>query len=151
MAVVFDTLEYANRLERAGFSREQAAAQIQALVAVVSDRVATKADLEMHQAATRHELEAFQAAIRHDFETFQVAMRREFEAFQAAMRHEFEAFQASMRGELDELRVATKHDIDELRVATKHALLSLEHRLTVRLGGMLAVSVGLVAALVKLL
>ena len=140
MAVVFDTLEYANRLERAGFSREQAAAQIQALVAVVSDRVATKADLEMHQAATRHELEAFQAAIRHDFETFQVAMRREFEAFQAAMRHEFEAFQASMRGELDELRVATKHD-----------LLSLEHRLTVRLGGMLAVSVGLVAALVKLL
>ena len=59
MAVVFDTLEYANRLERAGFTRDQAAAQIQALVAVVNDQVATKADLDVHQAAMRQEFEAF--------------------------------------------------------------------------------------------
>ena len=54
--------------------------------------------------------------------------------------------------EFDALRAATRHDLDELRVATTHDLLGLEHRLTTRLGGMLAVSVGLVAAaLVRLL
>ncbi len=121
MVVAFDTLEYAGRLERAGFTREQAAAQVQALVAIVSDELVTKRDL--------HELHL---AVQRDFDEFHLAVQRDFDA---------------TRKEIADLRVATQRDMQDLR----HGMRELGHRLTIRLGGMLAVSVGVMAALVKLL
>jgi len=52
-----------------------------------------------------------------------------------------------LRKELSE----AKQDIRDLAVATKQDLQELEHRLTVRVGTMMSVAVGLLAALVKLL
>lgn len=42
----FDTLRYANRLEAAGFTKEQAQVQAEAFLEVVDDQLATKANLE---------------------------------------------------------------------------------------------------------
>jgi hypothetical protein len=53
--------------------------------------------------------------------------------------------------DLHELAVATKRDLHELAVATKRDLHELELRLTLRLGGMVGVSVAAVAALVRLM
>ena len=47
--------------------------------------------------------------------------------------------------------LATKQDLRELAQATKQDLRELEFRLTMRLGGMVGVSVATVAALTKLL
>ena len=47
--------------------------------------------------------------------------------------------------------LATKQDLRELALATKQDLRDLEFRLTMRLGGMVGVSVATVAALTKLL
>jgi hypothetical protein len=85
VAIVFDTLEYASRLKRAGFTEQQAEAQVQALAAIVNDNLATKQDL-----------------------------------------------------------LAVKQEL-------KQDLRDLEHRLTLRMGTMLSVAVGVVAAFVKLL
>jgi hypothetical protein len=49
------------------------------------------------------------------------------------------------------LALTTKQDLREHALATKHDLRELELRLSIRLGGMLGVSVAAVAALVKLL
>jgi hypothetical protein len=43
--VAFDTLAYARRLNRAGFSDEQAEIQAEALAAAVTETLATKQDL----------------------------------------------------------------------------------------------------------
>jgi len=85
VAIVFDTLEYASRLKRAGFTEQQAEAQVQALAAIVNDNLATKQDL-----------------------------------------------------------LAVKQEL-------KQDMRDLEHRLTLRMGTMLSLAVGVVAALVKLL
>jgi hypothetical protein len=85
VAIVFDNLEYAGRLRRAGFTEQQAEAQVQALAAIVNDNLATKQDLLL---------------LKQDW---------------------------------------------------KQDLRDLEHRLTMRMGTMLSISVGAVAALVKLL
>jgi hypothetical protein len=53
--------------------------------------------------------------------------------------------------DLRDLAQATKHDLRDLAQATKQDLRDLEHRLTVRLGAMMSVAVGIVAALTKLL
>ncbi len=99
MAIVFDTLEYAGRLRRAGFTEQQAEAQVQALAAIVSDNLATKQDV--------------------------LLLKRDI---------------------LD-----VKRDILDVKRDLESQLRDLEHRLTLRVGTMLSVAVGVMAALVKLL
>ena len=48
-------------------------------------------------------------------------------------------------------KLATKQDLKELGARLRHDLKELELRLTIRLGSMMVVAVGAVAALVKLL
>jgi hypothetical protein len=57
------------------------------------------------------------------------------------------AAHAEALGELATSHLATKGDIREL----EHKLTELEYRLTIRIGGMLTVAVGVVTALTKLL
>ena len=53
--------------------------------------------------------------------------------------------------DLKKLELAVKQDLKELELAVKQGLKELELRLTIRLGSMIVVAVGVVAALVKLL
>jgi len=53
--------------------------------------------------------------------------------------------------DLRELALATKQELRELALATRQDLRELEFRLTLRLGGMVGVSVATVAALTNLL
>ncbi len=48
-------------------------------------------------------------------------------------------------------KLATKQDLKELEARLRHDMKELELRLTIRLGSMMVVAVGVVAALVKLL
>jgi hypothetical protein len=103
VAIVFNTLEYAGRLKRAGFTDQQAEAQVQALAAVVNDSLATKQDVIL---------------LKQDM----VVLKQEL-----------------------------KHDMTLLKQELRHDLRDVEHRLTLRLGAVVSVAVGVVAALVKLL
>ena len=91
-AIAFDTLEFVKRLRAANFSEAQAEAMVEAIAAVVTEQLATKADI-------------------------------------AELRRDLGAEIESVRREIKES----------------------EYRLTIRLGGMLAAAVAVVAALVKLL
>ena len=53
--------------------------------------------------------------------------------------------------DLKKLELATKRDLKELEQAMKTDLKELELRLTLRLGSMMVIAIGVVAALVKLL
>ena len=59
--------------------------------------------------------------------------------------------QAETLASLIEDRLATRQDLFEVERALKRELKELELRLVIRLGGLLVVAVGAVAALVKLL
>lgn len=59
--------------------------------------------------------------------------------------------QAETFSEIIEERLATKQDLKELEISLKRDMKELELRLTLRLGGMMAASIAMVAALVKLL
>ena len=74
--------------------------------------------------------------------------------------------QLATKRDVEELKAATKRDIEELRAATQRdlkemeerlsqrfdkRLIETEHRLTLRLGGMMIAGFGVVAALIKLL
>jgi hypothetical protein len=69
----------------------------------------------------------------------------------ATTKQDLHALAAVTKRDLRELALTTKQDLREHALATKHDLRELELRLSIRLGGMLGVSVAAVAALVKLL
>jgi len=56
-----------------------------------------------------------------------------------------------LKRDIETLRVELKRDIETLRADMKHDMKELELRLTIKLGAMLALAVGAVATLVKLL
>ena len=71
VAIVFDTLEYASRLKRAGFTEQQAEAQVQALAAVVNDNLATRQGLDdlatkQDLLALKNDLAALKQEVKHD-------------------------------------------------------------------------------------
>jgi hypothetical protein len=59
-SLTFDTLKYADRLEKAGFTREQAKAEAEGLADVLStgtQELATKGDLKAETSALRSEID----------------------------------------------------------------------------------------------
>lgn len=68
-----------------------------------------------------------------------------------ATKQDLKELESALRRDLKDLELATRRDLKDLELATKRDLKDLELRLTVRLGSMMVVAVGAVAALVKLL
>ena len=123
--VTFDTLAYSKRLQSGGFTTLQAETQVEILKEFVENHLATQEDIR---------------DLKKDVKAVDVKVE--------ITKNELNAKIESTKNELNAKIEATKHelkrDIQELEIRLKHDL-------TLRLGGMLAVGIGAVATLVKLL
>jgi len=128
-AASFDTLEFAKRRREAEFTEKQAETLAFAVAEVVDSRLATKEDL---------------ARLQHHLEEKIARLQRELEEKIARLQHELEEKIVYLQRDLNEKNVSLQRDMQEME-------LRLKHDLTLRLGGMLAAAVAIVAALVKLL
>ncbi len=68
-----------------------------------------------------------------------------------ATKRDLKELEAGLKRDMKELEAGLKRDITDVRREMKEMELRLEQRLTLRLGSMMVVAVGVVAALVKLL
>ena len=68
-----------------------------------------------------------------------------------ATKEDLKKLELATKRDLKELEQAMKRDLKELEQAMKTDLKELELRLTLRLGSMMVIAIGVVAALVKLL
>ena len=123
----FDTHRYVKRLTAAGMPETQAEIIADEQRALIDDQLATKQDIKALEAATKQDI----AATRQDIKALEAATRREI--------------------------AATRREIKELEASTRRDLKELEHRLTIRLGGMMIAGFsimiagfGVVASLIKL-
>ena len=122
MAVAFDTLKAATRLQNeAGFNEKQARVLVATFAEGIGENLATKDDVAMlrNEMATKEDV----AILRGEM---------------AVLRNDV----AMLRNEM-----ATKEDMAILRGEMRE----LEQRMTIRLGAMIAAAVGIIVALDKLL
>jgi len=125
-AVPFDTLRLARRLEGAGFSPQQAGDTAEALAEAMSGaELATTADI---------------VGVRTELKAEIAALRGELKAEIAALRSELKAEIAAVRAEIAAARSELKADIELLR-----------RDITIRLGSMLVVAVGILLAAMRYL
>ena len=130
--LAFDTLAYAKKLKAAGFTELQAEVQAEALVEIVEGRLATRQNLKEIEAALKLDIEA----VRSDLKETEAALRRDMKEMEAALKLDIEGIRRDMKG----METSLKRDMKEM-----------EQRMTIRLGGFIATSIIIVAALVKLL
>jgi hypothetical protein len=137
-SVTFDTLRFAKKLQKSGLTEEQAEVFADALKEAVTDELVTKADLQ----ALRHDLD-----LRfHELDLRFHELDGRFHEIDMRFQDVDKRFQSLIQG-LD-LR---SQSIDARFQGLEGKLIQLEQRMTIKLGSMMMLSVGAVAALVKLL
>jgi Protein of unknown function (DUF1640) len=121
-AVPFDTLKLARRLEAAGFAPKQAGDTAEALAEAMSGSdLATKADL---------------VPVRAEIATLGTELRAEIAALRTELRAEIAALRTELRAEI----ALVRRDMELLR-----------RDMTIRLGGMIVVAVGILLAAIRYL
>ncbi len=133
---MFDTLKYAKVLESVGFSRAQAEVQVQMIADVMSATLATKQDLKDLGGSLRAEM----ASLREELKVDIANVREELKADIASVREELKA---DISGVRQELRLEIKDVRNEIR--------EVEYRLTIKLGTIVSVAIGVAVALTKLI
>lgn len=131
----FDTLEYANKLMRGGFSDCQAKtlAEVHAdsLSFLISERLATKQDLNVAELGLRHDIKKLDLKI----EQFRDELKRDIEQVRDELKRDIKELDLKIERVRDEL----KRDIQELWL-----------RMTITLGGIMLGGLGLLVTLMKL-
>jgi hypothetical protein len=161
-AVPFDTLKMAQRLEAAGFSGSQAAGAAEALAEVLAGAdPATKADLNLVRSdlnlvrgdmATKADLNL----VRSDLDLVRSDMATKADL--NLVRSDLDLVRSDMatkadlnlaRSDLDLVRgnMATKSDVAALEAKLVAAIELARRDMTIKLGGMIVIGVGVLAAL----
>ncbi len=160
-ALAFDTHAYVKKLRDAGVPEAQAEIQLEAIVAILEKRIATKDDLELRKTELRSyikeldvKLEREIAEVKRDIKKLDVKLEREI----AGVKRDIKELDVKLETGLRELEVKLETGLRELGVklereiaGVKRDIKELEMRLLLRLGALLTVAVGAIAALVKLL
>lgn len=128
MAIPFNSLEYAHKLEKAGMSKElaevQAQTQFEIIQALADDHAVTKKDVE---------------DIRGDIENIRVDIK-DIRQDISGLKNDLEETEKGLRGHIDQTEKGLKRDIDEVK-----------KDLTIRLGLMMSSGLFVLIALMKLL
>ena len=133
MAVTFDTLKAATRLrEQADFSEKQATVLVETLADGIVDRLATREDLKNTEQALRGDLEKTEQELRDDLEKTEQGLRGDLGA---------------LRGDLEKTKQGLRADLDRNTASLRNEMHKLEHRMTLRLGTVIAAGVAIIVCL----
>lgn len=126
----FDTLRAATRLrDEAGFDETQASVLVHTFAEGFSERFTTKQDLEEVDGSLHSELKRIETALRGDMEKMETSLRSDMEKMETSLRGEIEKLDTSVRT----------------------GMRDLENRMTIRLGGLMVLGMGVLLSLQRLL
>ena len=136
MVVTFDTLKASRQLQQAGFDEAKADALVSIFAGDVGASLATKADI----AEVRAEVKAVRAYV----EDLDVKVK-DLDVKVEALDVKVEGLKADVEGLKADVK-AVDVKVEAVRTDMKHEISSLGQRLTIRMGAIAAVVVGLVFA-----
>ena len=157
-ALTFDTLAFSRRMEAAGFTRQQAEALAEEQAALIDDRLATKVDLAKTEVSLRTELANVEARLRQQIDKTAAELRAQLAETDSSLRAELAKTDSSLRAELAKTEASLRaeivksHNDLELKLAKVEAGIHAAKADLLRwMIGILAVNIGAMTALIKLL
>jgi uncharacterized membrane protein YqiK len=117
---------------------------------VPSDKARAVVDAMEHDMgttlATKQDLEFQTLAIRKDLEIVRLAMKQDLETLKAETKQGFDSLRAETKQSIDGLRADTQQAVELL----KRDITALDYKLTIKVGMMLFLGLGLVVAVLRL-
>ena len=124
-ALAFDTLKAAKALREAGFEEAQAEAVVSTVSSAINENVASKDDLARVEASLENKIEQVRTELKTEIEQVRTELKNDIEALRSDMNARFESVDARFE--------------------------SLEQRMTLKLGAMIAAAAGFIVVVDKLL
>lgn len=146
MSVQFDTLALSKKLEATGLERDQAEAIAQGVRDMITEEVATKADLATAKADLLAEITTVKADIAD--------LKGEMRSSQAQLRQELKAEIADLRGEMQSSQAQLRQDVQGYIAELRAEMADLREdmaKLEVRLTRTVLAGLGATVALIKIL
>ena len=112
---MYSNLKYTQKLEAAGFSRDQAEATVTLVVDAMDEHFATKKDFD--------------------------ALRSDMKIEVLSLRHEMKELAMTLRHEMKEMETGIRHDMKEMETGIRHDMKEMESRMTLKLGGIMVAGV----------
>ena len=126
----FDTLRAATRLrDEAGFDETQASVLVHTFAEGFAERFPTKRDLQEVDTSLRSELKRVETSLRGDMEKMEI----------------------SLRGDMEKMETSLRGDMEKMETSLRNGMRDLEHRMTIRLGGLMVLGMGALLTLERLL
>ncbi|MYG24339.1 MAG: hypothetical protein F4068_09950 [Gemmatimonadetes bacterium] len=137
----FDTLRAAHRLrDEAGFDETQATVLVLTFAEGFAERFPTKADLQEVDTSVRVELKRVEASIRGDMEKMETSIRGDMEKMET-----------SIRGDMEKMETSLRSDMGKIETSVRTGLRDLENRMTIRMGGLMVIGIGVLLSLQRFL
>ena len=125
---------------------DKARAVVDAMERDMGTTLATKQDLEFQTLATRKDLEILRMGLKQDLETLKAETRQNIDALRGETRQNIDALRAETKQNLDALKAETKQAAELL----KRDIAALDQKMTIKIGWMLFLGLGLVVAVLRL-
>jgi hypothetical protein len=136
---------------------DKARAVVDAMEHDMLTHLATKPDLDNMRSATKAEFENLRSATKAEFENLRAPTKAEFENLRAASKAEYENLRTVNKADVESLRLSMRSEVgalgsrlDALQQEVRLELELLRSSMTVRLGSILAVGLGVLFAALKL-
>lgn len=81
--IVLDTLNFADKLKAGGFTDQQAEAQARAIAEVIEKQLATKHDVEAHEASIKRDITESENRLEYRIKELEVTLRKDIEILRA--------------------------------------------------------------------
>jgi len=171
-ALDFDTHKAVKNLQKAGFEEPAAEALIDTIDTAVRAQVATKADLELLEQRLGRRMDNLKHETKSDTQLLEQRLGRRMDNLKHEVKSDMDNLRHEIKSDMDSLRHETKSDMDNLRSdfgslrqETKAGLdvmgermdgletnltaqmVILKRDVTIRLGGLMVVGIGVLAAL----
>jgi uncharacterized protein (DUF1800 family) len=154
---MFNALKYTQELEKAGFSRDQAETSVKLLIDVMNDNFATKPDLkesemriEASVVATKSEIRESERRLETSILATQVELKEtEMRLESSILATKSEIKETEMR--LESSILATRSEIKETEMRLESSIREVEYKLTIKLGAMMTLAIGVTATLMKMI
>ncbi len=121
---MFNSLKYVKVLEDIGVPRNQAEAHIQIMTDIIETNLATKQDLKDLELATHQ-----------DFKDLRIEMQQEFKSVRTEMQQGF---------------MGVRTEFQSLKTDLENKIAQSEYRMTIKLGTIVSIAVGVAVTLIKL-
>ena len=123
--VLFDTLKFSRKLEKAGFSHEQATGAAEAFSEVVSDGVATKADINKLE----NKIDGVEEKLENKIDGVEEKLENKIDDVEARLESKIDGVEARLESKIEGVETRLESKIETVKVGLESQIKNVDTKM----------------------